>query len=115
MIETMKTRAQEFCLAHGLNYNYDSSVQFITVGQAGFWAEDVDSVDELGEVLNQCKQEHEEIEAVKWEKGLLYRALRRVGDDPVKSMIEEELGRVLNQETLDKVARVFWKYTHDED
>ena len=115
-IETIKTRAHEFCVAHGLNYNYDENAKFVTIGQAGFWMEDIGlspSDEELTDVLNQCKQEHEQIEAIKWEDGLLYHALQNIYDDPVKSMIEDELGQVLNQEALDKVARVFWKYTHD--
>ena len=114
MIETIKTRAREFCLAHGLSYNYDGDANFVTVGQAGFWIEDIGSVEELTDVLSECKQEHEQIEAIKWEKGLLYHALHNVGDDPTKSMIEEELGRVLPPEILDKIARVFWKYTHED-
>jgi hypothetical protein len=119
-IETIKTRAHEFCNAHGLNYNYDEKATFVTVGQAGFWITEVGSdghpIDdgELDDVLNQCKQEHEQIEAIRWEDGLLYQALHNVGDDPVKSMIEDELGCVLSPEALDKVARVFWKYTHGD-
>jgi len=112
MIEEIKARTQEFCNAHGLRYDYFENGWFM-VGQAAFRLQDVESLDELADILDQCNQEHKEIEQIKWEPGLLYQALHKIDDDPTKTAIEDELARVLNQEALDKIARVFYKYSHD--
>ncbi len=111
--ENIKQRAQEFCTAHGLHYACSSDNEWISIGQAGFYIEDVGGPEELLDTLNECKKEHEAIEKVEWEPGLLYRALHRVGDDPIKSGIEEELAQIFDDDTLNKIARVFHKYTCD--
>lgn len=102
-------RAEEFCRAHGIIFASDDG--FITVGQSGFDVDDVRDEKELQSTLDQCLREHNEIEAISWKSGLLYDALHRVGDDPTKAGIEEELARILDKTALDKIARVFYKYT----
>ena len=111
--EDIKQRAQEFCTAHGLHYAHSSDNEWVSIGQAGFYVEDV-GPGELLDVLNECKKEHETIEKVEWEPGLIYKALHCVDDDPIKSGIEEELAQIFDADTLNKIARVFYKYTNGE-
>lgn len=73
----------------------------------------------IDEGVAQAKAEEKEIEdeisKVRWKKGILYVALHRVGDDPVKGAIEDELGETFKEqpEVLNKIAQIFYKYTHD--
>jgi len=106
----LKRRAKSFCDAHGLKYNYSESYGgFIGIGQSGFWVSDA-SPDEVQSILEDCLTEHKKFEQVVWEPGLLYKALHDI-DDPIKSAIEDELGDVFDKKTLDKIARIFYKYT----
>jgi hypothetical protein len=52
--------------------------------------------------------------AAKVKRGDLYNALHRVGDDPIKSGIEEVLSLLLTKEEFNKVVAVFNIMT-DED
>ena len=47
-------------------------------------------------------------------KGDLYYALKHVGDDPVKSMIEDALEELLSPEDFKKVLAVFTIITDDK-
>lgn len=53
------------------------------------------------------------LEAPKVKKGDLYQALKRVGDDPVKDVIEETLDELLDEETFRRVVAVFKIATRD--
>lgn len=45
----------------------------------------------------------------KWKKDLIYNLLHHVGDDPVKSQIENDLADTFKDqpEVLDKIAKIF--------
>lgn len=122
-IRTIGLKAKAFCQSHGLNWD-SSEDGWITVGQSGFNALDIDSnsidssskvgtfdEDQLRSELEQCLEEHKEIEAIEWRDGLLYECLYKVNDDPTKSAIEDELAALLPRDVLNKIARVFYKYT----
>ena len=51
-----------------------------------------------------------------WKPGLMYNALHNVGDDPVKSAIEQDLGREFYDEpdVLHRIAKVFSENTEEE-
>lgn len=52
-------------------------------------------------------------EATSVQKGDLYQALKYVGDDPVKSEIEDVLSELLDEETFKQVVAVFKIATRD--
>jgi hypothetical protein len=103
-------RALAFCHAHGLAFHPADSDGRVSVGQTGFWLADATTEDELTRQLDRCLQEQLALEAVAWEKGLLYQCLGMIKEDPVKWAIEEELAAILPKDALDKIARVFCKH-----
>jgi len=48
------------------------------------------------------------------ENGDLYRALHNVGDDPIKSAIEDTLQDALDKKTFNLVVSIFKIYTNDD-
>jgi len=108
-LEKVKKRAQEYCEAHGLYFHFNPNSHFITIGQSGFSLHNLD-IEMVDAILDRCREEHEEIETVKWKSGLMSEALCHVDKGPTRTAIEDELSRVLDEHTLDKVARVFYKY-----
>jgi len=111
--DRIKARAMEFCQAHGLQFVDEGDGNF-AIGQSSFYVEGVMTEDELSKTLDECLNEHRDIENVTWKKGLLYKALEFVTEGPIRSAIEDELGAVLDKPALDKIARVFYKYTKDD-
>jgi len=108
----IKEKVKAFCDSNGLRYEYIASARpCFVVGHSGFCASDVADEDELQQVLGQCLEEHKQIENVVWESGVLYNALS-IDDGPARAAIEEELSRVFDRATLDKIARIFYKHTY---
>ena len=121
MKDKVKTAIRQFCNAHGLLYADDGVSDWITIGHVSVHFDDLDVLkgdvmDEVAllEILNECKIEHEKIENIEWDSGKMFDTLKALDGDrgtPIRSAIADELGQVLDQPTLNKVLRVFYKYT----
>lgn len=56
-----------------------------------------------------------EVNEMVWEEGCIYNALHKVGDDPLKGMIEDEFEKEFKKEPkiLDRIADVFARCLKD--
>ena len=115
------SKVKEFCARHGLAFVLQNPTEdrscgephepYYSIGLSGFFDGDVETLEDLQATLEECLQEHREIANTKWRPGLLYQALHAVGDDPTKAAIEDEIGQSFDEETLDRIAQIFYKYT----
>ena len=69
--------------------------------------------DQLAYDLENWQSYTKALTETKWEEGLLYDALHRVGDDPAKSSIEQDLAKEFKDrpEILNRIAAIFKYHT----
>lgn len=114
--EEAKTIAEDFCKNKGVDFNWidwPGNECDAIIGNACIYYNGYLERNDWLLNLQEAYEKHLEIENVKWDNGVLYNALHMVGDDPVKAAIEEDLASQLDKDTLDIIARIFYKHTID--
>lgn len=118
--ERFKEQAKQVIEAEGFTYAEKSDVveatlagKTMAVTKEEFEEQLQDGPDIPISELKHDMKEWRVFATTKWEDGLLYEALHRVGDDPVKAEIERDLAEEFKDrpEILDRIAAIFKYHT----